>query len=29
MLGDGMVDAVLFSLMIWFEKKGVPDDLRA
>jgi pyruvate/2-oxoglutarate dehydrogenase complex dihydrolipoamide dehydrogenase (E3) component len=23
MLGEGMVDAVLFSLMIWFEKKGV------
>ena len=23
MLGDGMVDAMLFSLMIWFEKKGV------
>jgi 2,4-dienoyl-CoA reductase (NADPH2) len=23
MVGDGMVDAMLFSLMIWFEKKGV------
>jgi len=23
MLGEGMVDAMLFSLMIWFEKKGV------
>ncbi len=23
MLGDQMIDAVLFSLMIWFEKKGV------
>jgi 2,4-dienoyl-CoA reductase (NADPH2) len=23
MLGEGIVDAVLFSLMIWFEKKGV------
>ena len=26
MLGEGMVDAMLFSLMIWFEKKGVDDD---
>jgi 2,4-dienoyl-CoA reductase (NADPH2) len=23
MLGEGMIDAILFSLMIWFEKKGV------
>jgi pyruvate/2-oxoglutarate dehydrogenase complex dihydrolipoamide dehydrogenase (E3) component len=23
MLGEGMVDAMLFSLMIWFEKQGV------
>ena len=23
MLGDGMIDAVLGNLMIWFEKKGV------